>query len=253
MVAGGGDGTVQAVAGGLREWMRDKDRSPEEGPVLGILPLGTANDFARSIGLGGELEQALDALGGAPEARPLDLLEIEIDGEDTGVCVNVAVGGFGGRVEERLTEEIKKTWGPLAYVRSGIEVLPERSPYHTTLCLDGGEAREIDLLNLVLANGRYAGGGIPVAPRARLDDGLVDVLVLPDLELPRLAGLAARILAGRHVEDVRGRRARTVEVESDPPLLFSLDGELRRASRLALRVVAGALRVVVGRNPEAMA
>jgi diacylglycerol kinase (ATP) len=129
----------------------------------------------------------------------------------------------------------------------------------------GAEEIELDALNVVVANGRFAGGGLPIAPRARPDDGLLDVVVIPRLPLAGLVALAPLVLTGRHLngtgdgvedeeeDDARARtvfrRCRGVELESDPPMPWNTDGELIGELSPSFRVVAGALDVLVGEAP----
>jgi diacylglycerol kinase (ATP) len=88
--------------------------------------------------------------------------------------VNVSAGGFSGVVDEKLTPEIKAAWGPLADLRSAAAALPELQAYRTTMIVDDIEELVIDLYNVVVANGQFASGGLPIAPQANLSDGLLD-------------------------------------------------------------------------------
>jgi len=143
---------------------------------------------------------------------------------------------------------MKRTWGPLAYLRSALEALPDLTDYHTTLAFDDDPPQTIKAYNVIVANGRYAGGGIPVAPRAAIDDGLLDVVVIPVAPLPSLAVLAAQILLGQHLDNelVIARRARQLRLESRPGMWFNTDGELVGNQPARFEVVPRALEVIVG-------
>lgn len=237
LVAAGGDGTVHEVVQVLAE--------AREAPELAIVPLGTANDLARALEIPLDPEEALDGL---PDARsePMDLLEMTALGaEERRWCANVAVGGFGGRVGREVEREEKAHWGSLAYLRSALEELPELPRYGVELEVGEEEDREIEAVNLVVANGPFTGGGIRVAPEARLDDGLLDVTAIPAAGLPRLARLATAALAGRlhRMDGVLALRAEEVVVRSEPPLRFRCDGERALATPVRIRVRPGALRV----------
>ena len=78
--------------------------------------------------------------------------------------VNVSAGGFSGLVHEKLTPELKRTWGPLAYLRSAAAALPDLHAYRTRVQLGDGEKLNLDLYNMIVANGTYVAGGLPVAP-----------------------------------------------------------------------------------------
>lgn len=238
LISAGGDGTLNAVVNGL--WTEARP------PILAVIPLGTGNDFARSVGMPLDLEDALEAVSGAT-ARRIDLVRVSGDGEER-CFANASAGGFSGDVGEEMTPEMKESWGPLAYVRSALTTFPESEDYTTRVRFDDEEAVELEVFNLVVANGRTVAGGIPVAPDALLDDGLLDVVVISAAELRRLAGLAPRILVGRHLDHdlVTSRRARSVEVQSRPRMLFNVDGELVGRQPLRYEVLGGALTVLVG-------
>src|SRR4051794_21164550 len=188
IVAAGGDGTLNEVLNGIGEDFASVR--------VGLIPLGTGNDFARSIGLAAELETALETVR-AGATRQVDLVRVTSD--DVRYFVNVSAGGFSGLVDEKLTPEIKKNWGPLAYLRSAAAALPDLRAYRTTLALDNSESFMLDLYNVVVANGRYVGGGTLIAPEAAIDDGLLDVILIQQRSAAELALLAAQVALGTHL------------------------------------------------------
>jgi diacylglycerol kinase (ATP) len=233
IVAAGGDGTINEVVNGI---------AGKNSCALAILPLGTGNDLARSLGIPTDAASALDLID-PTLARPIDLVRFM-----AGVArwfINVSAGGFSGAVDEKLTSEMKQTWGPLAYLRCAIAALPELTAHDTELVLDNSETLFIDACNIVVANGRYVAGGIPIAPDALLDDGMLDVLIFPGTTLPRLAALVPLMLVGRHAESDRllRRRARRLSVHSEPGMWFNIDGELISNEPATFEVVPQALRV----------
>ncbi len=237
IVAVGGDGTINEVVNGL---------APDFGRArLGIVPLGTGNDFARTINVPDDVEAACNVLL-ADRRQRVDVVRVTSD--EQRFFINVSAGGFTGLVDEKLNDEMKRTWGPLAYLRSALEALPDLTDYHTTLAFDDDPPQTIKAYNVIVANGRYAGGGIPVAPRAAIDDGLLDVVVIPVAPLPSLAVLAAQILLGQHLDNelVIARRARQLRLESRPGMWFNTDGELVGNQPARFEVVPRALEVIVG-------
>lgn len=239
IVAAGGDGTVHEVANGILEAGRAD-------VALGILPLGTGNDLVRSLGVPDDLQEALELLERG-ERRSMDVACLESeDGEDQ-IVLNALTGGFSGEIHDAMNEDLKESWGPLSYLRSGLEAWGDRSPYRVELEVDG-ETSEHEALNLVVANGAFAGHGIPVAPWADPFDGLLEVVLILEASGLELSGLAARMLTGEHVEhDALVRRSgRVVKVRSGEPLPVSIDGEADVRSGLSLRIRPGALPVVVG-------
>ncbi len=250
VVAAGGDGTANEVVNGLMTASEPGSGEgapvgPEDCPVLAVVPLGTGNDLARSLGMPVDLDEALEALR-RPLVRTMDLLRLE-QGDEAIWCANHAAGGFSRRVDEDLTDELKESWGPLAYLRKALGTLGRLEAYRTEVRIDD-EEQELDLFSIVAANGRFAAGGIPVAPEAKLDDGLIEVVMVSAAALVDLGLVAARVSAGTHAESevVTVRRGRRLRVSSEPGMWFTGDGELLGKGPAEVRVVPGALRVRVG-------
>ena len=234
VVAAGGDGTVHEVATGLLE-------TGFPG-AMGILPIGTGNDLARSLGVSMVLPAALELLR-TGQALPVDAISLGPagGGADPPFAWNAVVAGFCGRISDRMTLTMKRRWGTLAYLRAALGELRDLRPHDVTLDLDG-ERLDLELLMLVVANGRFAGGRIPLAPGAKPDDGWIDVVAVRKLARVRLAGLAPAVLAGRHLASphIVHRRVRRVEVEAGPGFWINVDGEIWRegSARLAVRPAA---------------
>ncbi|HKH45063.1 MAG TPA: diacylglycerol kinase family protein [Thermoanaerobaculia bacterium] len=242
VVAAGGDGTLNEVLNGLS--------SGFERTRLGLLPLGTGNDFARSIGVPDDLEGALAVLL-AGRFQRIDVGRAAVGGKSR-CFLNMAVGGFSGVVSEKASDA-KERWGPLAYMRGAVDALPELQAFETTIVLNGAERLRIDTYNIVISNGRYVAAGIPVAPQAVLDDGLFEVMIAPATTLPKLALLVPQVLLGQHLESdlLLFRRATRVEIESDPSMAFNVDGEILGEESSVFEVQPRAVEMVVG--PDAAA
>lgn len=245
VVAAGGDGTVHLVANGLMA----AGSTAQTRPALGVLPLGTGNDLARTLGvpIGLHPIEAIDALRRA-DRRVIDLIRVthDDDSQDTDYAVNVCAGGFSGTVDEVLTDDLKSTWGPLAYLVGAVQAMPDLTNYNTRIAWDDGPEERISAYNVVVANARTAGGGKPVAPRASLEDGLLDVVVVrADADLVRLA---ARVIAGDYLDDpdIVFNRVASVTVRAQPGMWFNVDGELRTNVPVTFEAVPRALRVCVG-------
>ena len=238
VVAAGGDGTINEVVNGIM--------ARGGGVVLGIVPLGTGNDLARTLALPPDPRDAL-AFVLADRHVALDLIKVFTGGR-TVYGINAAAGGFTGQVNETMTSEMKATWGPLAYLFGALSTLPDLRDYRTRLSLDGEPAHEVDALNIIVANGRSIGGGKRVAPLADPTDGLLDVVVVKEAPPLALAGLAARFVAGEHLGSphVIYRRVRRAHVVSEPGMWFNVDGDLLAKEPLTFEVVPAALRVAVG-------
>ena len=236
IVAAGGDGTLNEVINGIQE---------NSGQTrVGLIPLGTGNDFARTLGMPTALETALEVLR-AGHSRAIDLVRVTSD--KVRYFLNVSAGGFSGLVDEKLTPEMKKTWGPLAYLRSAAAALPELRAYRTTLAFENTESLTLDLYNVVVANGRYVAGGTLIAPEASIDDGMLDIILIPKGSAAELALLAAQVVVGAHLssEAVVFRRAAKLTVNSKPGMWFNVDGELVGNEPACFEILPRALRFVV--------
>lgn len=237
LVAGGGDGTIHEVVQGLAAaGACDRIR-------LGLVPLGTGNDLARALGLPDDPHDAVTVLRASPERR-IDLVAAETAGRASTV-VNFALGGFAGDIARHVTRERRRLWGGLVYIRGALAGLGELRAYRTHLVLDGEPLPEERLLAVIVANGQKLGHGLPVAPEARIDDGLLDVVAVRADRPSRVPLTVARVLAGRHLgaPGVLWRRARRVEVHADPAMPFNADGQPLGPGPARFRVRPGALRV----------
>ncbi len=237
IVAAGGDGTLNEVVNGLAA---DFGRAR-----LGLLPLGTGNDFARSIDVPADVDAALDILA-AGRLRTVDVARATF-GRRRRWFINVSAGGFSGAVSEKASE-VKDRWGPLSYLRAAVGALPQLQGHGARITLDGGERLEVEAYNVVVSNGRFVAGGIPVAPQSQLDDGRLDVMIAPSATIPQLALLVPQVLLGKHTESdlLLFRKAARIEIESDPPMSFNVDGELIEGGPVRFEVKPRALAVVVG-------
>jgi diacylglycerol kinase (ATP) len=235
IVAAGGDGTLNEVINGIGENLGEAR--------VGLLPLGTGNDFARSIGMPVDLEEAIEVIR-AGDTREVDLVRVTSD--EVRYFVNVSAGGFSGLVNEKLTPEMKQTWGPLAYLRGAAAALPELRAYRTTLAFDNAESIMLELYNVVVANGRYVAGGRLIAPDAEIDDGLLDVVLIPQRPAGEIALVIAQIALGTHFssDSVIHRRARKLTVNSKPGMWFNVDGELVGNEPATFEILPRALRFI---------
>jgi diacylglycerol kinase (ATP) len=241
VVAAGGDGTLNEVVNGL---------AADLGAArLGLLPLGTGNDFARSINVPPDLDAALAVLREG-RTRVLDVARATLPHEMRHF-LNMSAGGFSGIVSEKAGE-VKDRWGPLAYLRAAIGTLPELTGFKTRITVNHSERLEIEAYNVIVSNGRYVAAGIPVAPQSELDDGLLDLMIAPATTIPQLALLVPQVLLGRHVDSdlLLFRKATQIEIESDPPMAFNVDGELIGEAPVRFEVLPRALEVIVGPDPD---
>lgn len=240
VIAGGGDGTLGDVAAALAE--RD-DADAESLPSLGLMPLGTANDFAVAAGITPDPVQALQGVREWP-ATPIDLLRVDVEGARHW-CANLASGGFGAEVTVETDDGLKRLLGGLAYLITGIARVGR---VEATVARVSGDRFAWDgaFLALGIGNGRQAGGGSMLCPDARVDDGLLDVTVIPELSGEVAAGISTLLREGRRaaLEQVAERaRLPAVRVEAAEPITLNLDGEPLRARWFEITCVPGRLRM----------
>lgn len=239
VIAGGGDGTLSEVATTLAQ----RGEAAGALPSLGLLPLGTANDFASACGIPVEPQAALRLVRDSA-AVPMDLLKLDANGE-THWAANLASGGFGTDVTTETNEGLKKMLGGLAYVLTGLSKLGRIEPQ--TARLHGpGFYWEGEFIALGIGNGRQAGGGQALCPEALVDDGLLDLTVVPPLDGELLATLGTALAEGKDaaLDRVAVRRALPwLEIEAAQPLTLNLDGEPVQAIRFRIECIPGRVRM----------
>ena len=239
VIAGGGDGTLGEVATALAERGEDAKALP----ALAAIPLGTANDFATAATIPTDPLEALQLIADTP-SHAIDLLRVDADGERHW-CINLASGGFGTEVTVETDEGLKKLLGGLAYLVTGIARMGRIEPIAAHIYGDGFDWRGA-LIALGIGNGRQAGGGQILCPDARIDDGLLDLTVIPELEGEMATTVATLMREGRSAALERvGERARmrALTVESDAPMALNLDGEPVQARRFEVACVPARLRM----------
>lgn len=223
LVAAGGDGTLGEVAGAVVE-------SGQRQVRLGVLPLGTGNDFARTLGVWGEPERALGALFEG-ETRRVDVGRIECGGRER-VWLNVAGCGFDSLVARRINgwgrrKTMRHARGLAAYLLSTACELASFRAFDLTLELDG-ERIETGAVLCAIGNAQSYGGGMRVCPNAHLDDGLFDVCVVQRVNRSEFLRAFPGVFAGRHTHHPRVmmRRCRSVRVRSKQSVPVLADGEI---------------------------
>jgi diacylglycerol kinase (ATP) len=215
IVLGGGDGSVSSVV----------DFLVEGEAVLGLLPLGTANDFARTLGIPSDVQGACQTIAYG-EVVDVDL---GLAGED--YFVNVASVGLGVEVTRALSRGLKRRAGAIAYPIAAIRAFFSHQPFSATLTFPNGDHPQASfdrLLQVAVGNGRFYGGGLAVAPGADIDDRSRDVYAIELGRSRDLLGVIRYLRSGEFIyqEGVHYCAARAVQIETDPPLPINIDGEL---------------------------
>lgn len=247
VIAAGGDGTVHEVSNGLLRALAQG----VDGPVLGILPVGTGNDFAKLVGPLKDLERSLDILVEG-ELRRFDAC-VASWGSSEHWFVNAGGTGIDVEVVRQILKKRGRATPAIAkYLAAVLKALVRYEAIPLRVRMDD-QVIERDAMIVVAANGRCVGGGFWVCPAAEPDDGRFDICIVKELSYVGALGALPKIMKGAHEghPKVEMYRAKEVEIEAlgPDPLFFQLDGELHEppdARSLTLRVVPAALPVMVG-------
>ena len=231
VVVAGGDGSLNAAAPGLID----------TGLPLGILPGGTANDLARTLGLPADMAGAARVIA-AGRTRAIDVGEV--NGKP---FFNVASLGMSASLADRLSRETKRRWGRLAYALTATEVLIGARPFSAVIRADDGEEIAVRTLQIAVGNGRHYGGGMVVAETAEIDDRRLDLYSLEFEDVWKLPLMALAFREGRHglVDEVRTLSGQGFEIRTRRPMPVNADGEIVTTTPAVFRVRPGAVTVFV--------
>jgi YegS/Rv2252/BmrU family lipid kinase len=229
-VAFGGDGLIGAVADALRR---------VDG-VLGVLPGGRGNDFVRGLGIPSSPQAACEVLAHGQIRR----LDLGVIGEKT--FIGIASCGFDSEAN-RIANETTFVRGRLVYVYGLLRALAGWRPAAFTVTIDGDAPRTVSGYTVAVANSRYYGGGMMLAPDATLHDGMLDVVLI--LETPKLRFLrkAPAVFTGAHVrlENVELLRGRTIEIAASRPFTMYADGDPIAELPVTVGVLPEAVQTIV--------
>lgn len=233
VIVGGGDGSMNAAAPAL----------VETDLTLGVLPLGTANDLARTLGIPTDLEQASDVIGAGVRHR------IDLGRVNGRYFFNVANIGLGVRVAHNMSSDLKQRWGVLSYCAGLLSSIRSMRPFRAEIVCDGRRQR-VRSVQIAIGNGRHYGGGMTVAAEALIDDAcffLYSVEPLTSGEMLRMVCRAQALHEGRFGEQdpVDLERGRVIEIHTARPMLISADGEIVARTPATFELHAGALEVFV--------
>jgi YegS/Rv2252/BmrU family lipid kinase len=229
-VAFGGDGLAGAVAGALKH----------SDAVIGVLPGGRGNDFARVLGIPLEPVRACEILA-TGVIKELDLGQV---GDRT--FVGIASCGFDSEAN-RIANETKLVRGNLVYAYGAIRALATWKPANFTVTVDGGEWISFNGYSVAAANSKAFGGGMFLAPDASLEDGLLDVVMIKDIPRIRYLRLLPTVFNGSHVRQpaVHIVRGREIEVSASRPFAMYADGDPMAELPVTVRALPRAVRVLV--------
>jgi len=250
VIAVGGDGTLNEVVNG---YLDSTGQAINQSAAIGLLPSGTGSDFRRSLGLKSR-GNGLGALLGS-NSRLLDAVHVAFKSREGATtsrfCINVTTLGLGGEAAASVNQWREKLppWvgGRVRFMAAAVRALERYRNLRVRVLLDGEREIQIDSNLIVVANGRFAGGGMMLAPHAELDDGLLDVILTDGVTRLDVIKELPRIQRGAHLKNpkVTEMRAREVSITSDMALAIDLDGESAGFTPAHLSVLPSAVRFVI--------
>jgi YegS/Rv2252/BmrU family lipid kinase len=231
----GGDGTVHEVVNGLIE------RGESASIPLGLIPAGTGNDVAKQLGVSSPLEAARRIVAG--RTSPFDVAKVEAAGQ-TDYCVTIV--GWAGVADINCTAERLRMLGPPRYAVAALWQILFPRRRRAKLVLDG-RGFEDDFLLVVACNTVFSGSGMRLAPRAKVDDGKIDVVILRSASRWQMFRLFAKVFDGSHVDMpcVEYHQVRSLSILSDDREPLDLDGEIKGTTPVSIQTISGAVRFFV--------
>jgi YegS/Rv2252/BmrU family lipid kinase len=219
---------------------------------LAVIPRGTGWDFVRTYGIPRDLDAAIDiALNGAVREIDLGLVSFRTwaGADGRAYFANVASAGISGAIAQRANQASKALGGKISYYWSTLAVFVRWQTSEIRVSLDD-ELRAGKMIDVVVANGRYLGGGMMMCPEAEPDDGQFDVLLIGDVTKRDLLFVLPKTYRGKHLPHPRLEllHGRVITVDADEPLPIELDGEQPGTTPARFEVVPHALRLRVPRE-----
>ena len=240
VIVAGGDGTLnEALNGVYAEGALDRT-------TLGIVPLGTGNDFAAALDVPPEIEEAVRTITGG-KTLPVDIGKV-----NGRVFLNTSGGGFIAEVSVAVTPQLKTIAGRLAYLVGGAHALLEYEPVRATIATEPDGLRlGLRLYAFAVCNARLIGGGRLIAPYALIDDGLLDICLIEAMSSFDFIALARKVAAGDHVNDPRVRyvQASSIRIEFDREIRMNTDGEVFAATVCEYSILPRAATFLAGEAP----
>ena len=229
LIAVGGDGTLNEVINGFFD---EQGQHINPQACLSVLMCGTGGDFRRSLGLSGDPIEAIQALAERP-IRSIDVGKAVLTGFDgapkTHYFLNIASFGLGGEAAHRLNHSklAARLGGKAGFMWATLETLARFKPKRVVLTIDGHMRLKAPIRQVVLANGSYQGGGMYMAPKADLCDGLLDLIILEDHGLLHSLQGFSKVYRGTHLEDpkIQFLQINTLKAEAQDQVMLELDGE----------------------------
>jgi diacylglycerol kinase (ATP) len=245
VVCVGGDGTLNEVINGFA----NEEGSIEQGVLLGFIPRGTGCDFVKSISIPGDPDSALKNILGR-RYRTIDLGKMTFqdhDGQLSNLYFhNVVSFGLGGEVDERVNRTTKVFGGFVSFIYATLISILLYNKKRIRLRVDDSFDEEVTSWNVAVANGQFHGGGMQIAPGASLSDGLFQITVVGDLNLPQVFWNLPKLYNGKIYEHKKITKliGRRIEASSSQLVLLDMDGEQPGSLPVVVEIVPSAIRII---------
>lgn len=245
VAAVGGDGTLNEVA---QAWI-DADGKPVESPDLALIPSGSGGDFRKTVGLSNSIDEAVARIRYA-RPRPIDLGVLELSDHEgrpiRRAFVNIASFGVGGLTDEIVNRAPKWLGGKAVFFGGTVLAMLRYKNAGVRVRIDGAPFYEGPIFNVAIANGRYFGGGMKIAPHADPSDGRFEIVAIGDLAKTEVLALSSKIYSGSHLAEtgVAVGQGKVVEAEPIHPwtsVLMDVDGEAPGKLPLRATLLPGAI------------
>jgi diacylglycerol kinase (ATP) len=242
----GGDGTLNEVVNGMLQSGVDRDHLP----TLSMIPVGTGSDFSRTIGISKDIDQAVaTTLRG--KVTDIDVGEVLFESGQskwTRYFINVIDIGLGGKVVRIVNRMPKNLGGFLTFLVSSLVALVTFRHMDIDIEVDQKHVDQGLMWIVGAANGQYFGGGMHMAPMARIDDGLLEILYVKDTSIFKfIVHILGKVYDGKHLDyhNVYHHQGRKIHIKSPQPCLIDIDGEEDKAYEVSISIIPKALKITI--------
>jgi YegS/Rv2252/BmrU family lipid kinase len=251
IAAAGGDGTFNSVLQGF--FSDDRGTPVRKGASLAVIPVGTGGDFRRSLGIENDPIAALSLLSGT-STRPCDVGRVEYMDFDGKKCVryflNITSFGLGGLVDKYVQESSRKLGGTLTFFMATVRAFRNYSNADVTVTLDDGFSMDTRSVVVAVANGKFFGGGMCIAPMAEISDGLLEVIILGDMHLWDFIKDGSKLYGGKlkehpHMVHKSVRKVAIVPKNESQVMYMDMDGEPLGVAPASVEVIPSAINLKV--------
>lgn len=243
LIAMGGDGTISEVVTGILKSGADAE--------FGVLPRGTGGDFRRTLNISLDIDEAakkfVESTAHLMDVGKISYLDHE-GRESVRYFVNTASFGASGQVAGEANRSSKLFGGKITFAAATLKTTLTYDNPEVTISIDDGDIARLRIITIFIANGRYTGGGMKIAPDAKLNDGLFDMVTVGDFKLHEILAKSYRLYAGTHlaldkVQFTRAKKLYARPVHPEEQVLLEVDGETPGRLPATFEILPSALRI----------